>query len=94
MPNTKAGGKKAQQTLLERLGSKEAVRKYYQEIGRKGGVKSRGGGFGSEKIGKDGLTGAERARQAGQVGSKAVRIPTNITEKQKKQIHNLLENDR
>lgn len=90
MANTKAGGKKQKQTLLEKLGSEEAVKAYYRKIGAMGGAKSRGGGFGSDKVGKDGLTGHERARLAGMKGGKASRLPSNITEQQKKQIHNLL----
>ena len=89
--NTKAGGKRAKLTLLQRFGSEEAVRAWRREIGRKGGAKSRGGGFGSEKVGKDGLTGSERARLAGTKGGKAKRIPSNLTEKQKQQLHNLFE---
>ena len=90
MANTKAGGKKHKQTLLEKLGSEEAVKAYYRKIGAMGGAKSRGGGFGSDKVGKDGLTGHERARLAGMKGGRASRLPSNITEQQKKQIHNLL----
>lgn len=37
-------------------------------IGVAGGKKSRGGGFASNKIGKDGLTGKERAEIAGRKG--------------------------
>lgn len=91
MTNTKAGGKKAQQTLLERLGSKEAVKEYYRQIGAKGGAKSRGGGFGSDKVGNDGLTGYQRARIAGTKGGRVSRISSKATDKQKKQIHNILE---
>lgn len=90
MANTKAGGKKHKQTLLEKLGSEEAVKEYYRRIGAMGGAKSRGGGFGSDKVGADGLTGHERARLAGMKGGRASRLPSNITEQQKKQIHNLL----
>ena len=85
MPGTKIGGKKAVQTTKERHGED-----FYTKIGVLGGSKSRGGGFGSDKVGKDGLTGHERARLAGMKGGKASRLPSNITEQQKKQIHNLL----
>lgn len=37
-------------------------------MGRKGGQKSRNGGYASEKIGKDGLTGRQRAELAGRAG--------------------------
>ncbi len=47
---------------------------YYRMIGRKGGKiggkKSWNGGFASEIEGKDGLTGHERAKIAGQKGGK------------------------
>lgn len=94
MANTKAGGKKQKQTLLEKLGSEEAVKAYYRKIGAMGGAKSRGGGFGSDKVGKDGLTGHERARLAGIKGGKATRIPSNLTEEQKKRLHNLFESNK
>lgn len=91
MPNTKEGAKKARRTLLEKLGSEEAVREYYKQIGSMGGKKSRGGGFASEKIGSDGLTGAERARLAGQKGGQATHISSEVSEEAKKKIHNILE---
>lgn len=94
MPNTKEGARKARQTLLERLGSEEAVREYYRNIGRMGGQKSRGGGFASEKVGNDGLTGQERARLAGAKGGKATHISSEVSEEAKKKIHNILEKHR
>jgi hypothetical protein len=63
MPGTKPGGIKARDTNYERYG-----RGFYVRIGAIGGKKSTGGGFGSDKIGEDGLTGKERARLAGAVG--------------------------
>lgn len=48
-------------------------REFYQKIGRKGGLAGRGNpdrGFGSTKRGKDGLTGAERAKIAGALGGR------------------------
>lgn len=72
--NTKAGGRKAQQTLLKKFGSKEAVKAYYQDIGRMGGKKSKGTGFALDKVGGDGLTGRQRARIAGRVGGLKKRI--------------------
>lgn len=68
MGGTRAGGRKMKATLLKKLGSEEAVHRHYQEMGRKGGTKSRGGGFASDKVGPDGLTGKERARIAGARG--------------------------
>ncbi len=46
---------------------------FYRSIGRLGGKKQRGGGFASAKIGRDGLTGAERARVAGIKGGVTTR---------------------
>lgn len=91
MPNTKEGAKKARQTLIERLGSEEALKEYYKNIGRMGGRKSRGGGFASNSIGKDGLTGAERARLAGAKGGRATHVSSEVSDEAKKKIHNILE---
>lgn len=63
MSGTKAGGVKARNTNYERHGED-----FYARIGKKGGMNGRTGGFSSNKIGKDGLTGRERARIAGLKG--------------------------
>lgn len=63
MSGTKAGGLKARKTNLERHGAD-----FYQRIGKKGGQNGHIGGFNSDKIGKDGLTGFQRARIAGAKG--------------------------
>jgi len=68
LSGSKAGGIKMKATLLKRLGSEEAVLAFRQESGRKGGSKSRNGGFGSQVVGKDGLTGRERAIVVGKRG--------------------------
>lgn len=65
MAGTIEGGRKAAATNIERNGSD-----FYARIGAIGGHKSKTGGFASEKIGKDGLTGAERAKVAGRLGGK------------------------
>jgi hypothetical protein len=65
---SKAGGIKMKATLLKRLGSEEAVREFRRGIGQIGGSKSRNGGFGSQVVGKDGLTGRERAIVVGAKG--------------------------
>ena len=47
--------------------------KFYQKIGRKGGMAGRGQldrGFGSPRRGSDGLTGPERAKKWGAVGGR------------------------
>ena len=63
MSGTIEGGRKAAAKNRERYGDD-----YYRRIGHKEGSKSTGGGFASNKIGKDGLTGPERAKLAGSIG--------------------------
>ena len=63
MSGTKAGGAKARNTNYERHGED-----FYARIGKMGGMNGRTGGFFSNKVGKDGLTGRERARVAGRKG--------------------------
>lgn len=46
---------------------------WYGKIGAIGGRNSNNGGFASEKVGKDGLTGAQRAKIAGSIGGKISR---------------------
>lgn len=55
-------------TMLERFGSKEAVHDHMVAMGKKGGKLSKTGGFASDKVGPDGLTGRERARLVGVIG--------------------------
>ena len=59
---------KAQATNKKRYG-----KDFYKKVGKLGGMKSRGGGFASETVGKDGLTGYERAREAGRKGGRVAR---------------------
>ncbi len=68
MPGTILGGRKAAQTNKTRHGSD-----FYAKIGQKGGQLGTSGGFASAKVGKDNLTGKERARQAGRLGGKVSR---------------------
>ena len=63
MSGTKRGGRKASQTIYNKYG-----RDFYVSIGQKGGKNSNNGGFASKIVGKDGLTGQERARAAGAKG--------------------------
>lgn len=74
MSGTVSGGKKAAQKNIELHG-----KDFYKEIGRKGGKRSTTGGFASQKVGKDGLTGLERARLVGaKGGSKSRRKPRSV----------------
>ena len=58
------GGRKAAETNRRLHGDD-----FYKRIGRKGGsVSTPTGGFGSKKVGEDGLTGRERARLVGAIG--------------------------
>lgn len=76
MSGTINGGKKAAKTNLKLHG-----KDFYKEIGRKGGKRSSTGGFASQKVGLDGLTGLERARIAGAKGGrKSKRTPASIKE--------------
>ena len=63
MSGTKAGGAKAAATNKARHGEG-----FYARIGAMGGHNGTTGGFASEVVGKDGLTGRERARIAGKKG--------------------------
>lgn len=60
MAGNREGGKKAADTNKQRYGIN-----YYQTIGAIGGSRGLGGGFASDAVGKDGLTGRQRARIAG-----------------------------
>ena len=68
MSGTVKGGLKAAKTNKARYG-----KKFYSQIGQMGGKGSNTGGFASKKVGKDGLTGQQRAKMAGQIGGKASR---------------------
>lgn len=63
MSGTVAGGLKTKKTILERHGSD-----WYKKIGKIGGRNGHSGGFASTVVGKDGLTGQERASRAGRIG--------------------------
>ena len=68
MTGTKSGGLKAAAPNKLRHGES-----FYQRIGRRGGQNGHTGGFNSDKVGKDGLTGFERARIAGAKGGRISR---------------------
>lgn len=69
MPGTKAGGRKAAATIKAKYGDD-----YYPRLARKAGRSGGAGkGFDSEAIGKDGLTGPERAKIVGSTAGKISR---------------------
>ncbi len=68
MVGTKAGCLKSAQTNYKKYG-----KDFYRNIGKKGGKNGHTGGFNSEKVGKDGLTGFERAKIAGAMGGRKSR---------------------
>ena len=68
MSGTVEGGRKAYLTNITKHG-----KDFYREIGRKGGFNGHTGGFASDKVGPDGLTGYQRARVAGSKGGKISR---------------------
>lgn len=73
--NTKEGkraAKKWRKTMIDRYG-KEGFKEMLSESGRKGGKASNNGGFASDKVGADGLTGKQRARIAGYKGGRISR---------------------
>lgn len=67
MPGNKEGGLKTRDKNLANDPD------YYKKLGKLGGAISHNGGFGSQKIGEDGLTGRERALIAGAKGGRISR---------------------
>lgn len=68
MPGTRTGGLKARETNIERYGVD-----FYKRIGSVGGHKGSTGGFASDDVGADGLTGRQRASVAGKKGGEKSR---------------------
>lgn len=81
MSGTVSGGKKAAQKTKELHG-----KDFYRNIGRKGGKRSTTGGFASQKVGKDGLTGAERAKLVGAKGGRRSKRPSATIQRLKDRI--------
>lgn len=68
MAGTKESAKKGRDTRLARDPD------FYRNIGRKNaGIPKPTSGFGSQKIGKDGLTGEQRAKKVGSIGGRKSR---------------------
>lgn len=73
MAGTKKGGQAAARTNRAKYGAD-----FYAKIGAAGGAKGRNGGFASDKVGKDGLTGKQRAAAAGARGGRISRRTKKI----------------
>lgn len=82
MSGTRDGGLKAVATNRRKYGDD-----FYVKMGKKGGsaYHRTHGGFASEKIGKDGLTGFERARLAGRKGG--LKSRRGKTQKTQRRVH-------
>lgn len=65
MAGTQAGGKVAAVTNKKKYGAD-----FYAKIGAMGGKNGRTGGFASDKVGADGLTGPQRAVVVGTKGGR------------------------
>ena len=70
MAGNKEGGLKAVAENKKRYGED-----FYACIGALGGKRGSTGGFASQKVGSDGLTGRERASLAGKIGGQISRKP-------------------
>lgn len=68
MAGTKDGGRKAAE-----LNKKKYGEDFYIKIGSLGGKLGKTGGFASQKVGADGLTGVQRASVVGTKGGKKSR---------------------
>jgi general stress protein YciG len=67
MTGTRVGGQKAAAKNVAKDPN------FYATIGKRGGLNGRTGGFASQVVGDDGLTGIERARIAGARGGRISR---------------------
>ena len=73
-PNTKW-----KKTMLEKFNNDEkALHDHQASIGSRGGRNGNTGGFASDVVGKDGLTGSERARIAGSKGGRISRLKKRV----------------
>ena len=78
MAGTKAGGQAAAETNKKKYGED-----YYAVIGILGGKNGHTGGFASDKVDTQGMTGNERARIFGSVGGKTSHHVWTEEEKEK-----------
>ena len=70
MSGTKEGGMKSAKTIKAKYG-----KEFYVLIGQRGGRNSNTGGFASKLIGRDGLTGQQRAVKLGAIGGSISKRP-------------------
>lgn len=75
MSGTKAGGMKAAATNKAKYGEG-----FYARIGKRGGMNGHSGGFSCMEVGKDGLTGPERAKKYGAIGGSISRRGPKVRE--------------
>ena len=68
MSGTSQGYVKTRAKLVDKLGSEEAYMAWKRSSASKGGKNGNTGGYASDVVGKDGLTGLERAVIAGRKG--------------------------
>ena len=72
MKGYEEANRKWRETMLARCGGAKELHKKMQEIGYKGGSSGKGpgykGGFASDRVGEDGLTGRERSIICGRIG--------------------------
>ena len=65
-PEAERAAKRFLETMKGKYG--DGLHDHFARIGRKGGKNGHNGGFASEKVGVDGLTGSERAHKYGKIG--------------------------
>lgn len=65
MSGSKKGGLKAAATIKRKYGDD-----FYKKTGALGGAVGHTGGFGAPEVGKDGMTGVERAIKYGRLGGR------------------------
>lgn len=79
MAANKQSGRTLVATMIEKHGSYEAYRQAMRERASRGGKNGNTGGFASNVVGSDGLTGVERARAAGvKGGARSKRRKKNV----------------
>lgn len=74
--DTEAGliaNEKWRQTMLAKYGGEQELTRAMAARGRLGGISSKSGGFASNVVGADGLSGRQRARVVGALGGKISR---------------------